>query len=372
MKKIVFINESLEGGGVETVLRNIIENFDKKEYEIKLVLLNDCEKKMLLKERVEIIILKNIELKIKNRYLNFLYNYYISYMCLFRNYFYLKKILKNSDILINMNIMNFKLNLLCSYLNIKKIGWLHCDITPYLKSIWYKINKKKWKYYNKILIVSKEGKKSFDINNKRLNSKVMHINNFLNKREISKKAEEKLEYNKKYIVSIGRLEDGKDFETLIKAYYKFISEENSKLNLVIVGDGNKKEELLKLIDKLNLNKRVELVGFQSNPYKWIKNSELLVLSSEKEGLPVVLLEAMILGVPIISTNCKSGPTEILENGKSGILIPVGDINEMKIALKKILENKELRELQLKNSKKTQKKYSEKVFFKNFKNIVKKV
>ncbi|HOL13815.1 MAG TPA: glycosyltransferase [Bacillota bacterium] len=124
------------------------------------------------------------------------------------------------------------------------------------------------------------------------------------------------------ILGAGRLTPAKDFGTLIKAFD--IVRKVRPARLLILGEGPERENLEGLIKDLNLENDVAMPGFVENPYKYMKSSAVFVLSSRWEGLPTVLIEALAVGVPVVSTNCPSGPAEILENGKWGRLVPVGD------------------------------------------------
>lgn len=145
-----------------------------------------------------------------------------------------------------------------------------------------------------------------------------------------------LKDNRKTILGIGRLSKQKDFETLIRAFYRFGDFENYKL--VILGDGQEKENLEELIKKLKIEKHIYLNGFVSNPYKFLKDCELFVLSSRYEGLPNVLIEALFLNSIAISTKCKSGPKEILQEG--ALLVDVGDEEALAKTIKAVLSDKE--------------------------------
>jgi len=124
------------------------------------------------------------------------------------------------------------------------------------------------------------------------------------------------------ILGVGRLTPAKNFETLIKAFS--LVRRKLEAKLVILGEGREREKLEHLVEELGLKNDVSMPGFVDNPYKYMKNSSVFVLSSRWEGLPTVLIEALALGVPVVSTDCPSGPAEILENGKWGRLVPVGD------------------------------------------------
>ena len=127
---------------------------------------------------------------------------------------------------------------------------------------------------------------------------------------------------KPYVLSVGRLDKSKDFETLIKAY-QLISNQSS-CNLVILGEGNERKRLERMIEEMSLMDRVFLPGFLVNPYPLIKNCEVFSLSSRWEGAPNVLREALLLNRKIISTDCSSAIREILADGKYGDIVPVGD------------------------------------------------
>ncbi|WP_298037156.1 glycosyltransferase [uncultured Desulfuromonas sp.] len=124
------------------------------------------------------------------------------------------------------------------------------------------------------------------------------------------------------IVSVGRLTDAKDFSNLIRAFWHV--RQNHEARLLILGEGELRQELTGLVKELDLEQDIDMPGFVENPYQYIKNASVFVLSSKREGLPTVLIEAMALQVPLVSTRCKSGPVEILDNGKWGRLVKVED------------------------------------------------
>ena len=165
---------------------------------------------------------------------------------------------------------------------------------------------------------------------------VFVINNPVITHEIVEKyaeplGDEAFPLDSKVIISSGRLEYQKDYETLIRAFAMVKSEiPNSKL--CILGIGFMLSYYNDLCNKLEIAADVIFLGFKLNPYKYLANSNVFVLSSRYEGSPNVLVEAMAAGIPVVATDCPSGPKEILENGKFGKLIPIGDVNEMKRAI----------------------------------------
>lgn len=137
----------------------------------------------------------------------------------------------------------------------------------------------------------------------------------------------------KKIVAVGRLVKQKNFELLIKAFKIVLESIDS--HLIIIGEGEKKDELLQVVDKLDLSYKVYLAGFKSNPHNYVKNSDLFVLSSLYEGLPNSLIEAIAVGTPAVSMNCLSGPSEILLNGEGGDLVEAENVEEL---AKNIIKN----------------------------------
>ena len=143
----------------------------------------------------------------------------------------------------------------------------------------------------------------------------------INVKEIVKKKKEKIEdifYKKKYIIGVGRLTKQKNFSLLVNAFYK-INIDNPEYNLVILGDGEERENLELLIKKFHLEDKVFLIGFKENAYKYIRSAKCFILSSRWEDPGFVLLEASFLNIPIIASNCKNGPSEILNQGEGGFL-----------------------------------------------------
>jgi glycosyltransferase involved in cell wall biosynthesis len=139
------------------------------------------------------------------------------------------------------------------------------------------------------------------------------------------------------VLSIGRLTSQKDYPLLIKAFSRVLKTHQARL--LILGEGEERLALNNLIQELGLDKYVSMPGFVSNPLPYIVRSTAFVLSSQFEGLPGVLIEAMYCGIPLISTDCPSGPREILADGEYGRLVPVGDADALSVAICDALDNK---------------------------------
>jgi glycosyltransferase involved in cell wall biosynthesis len=138
------------------------------------------------------------------------------------------------------------------------------------------------------------------------------------------------------ILGVGRLEKQKDFSTLIRAFAQV--QQQRPARLMILGEGTERPYLEALVQELGLAEDVALLSFVSNPYAYMVRAAVFVLSSLFEGLPTVLIEAMAVGTPVVSTDCKSGPAEILENGRYGKLVSVGDIKGIAEAILSTLES----------------------------------
>lgn len=219
------------------------------------------------------------------------------------------------------------------YIGIRSYDWL------YEYTYGYKIDKFIYQKADKVISVSKliknEAEKKFNINKN--NSYYLYNPYDLNL--INDKSKEEIDdfdlntiRNKKVIVSVGRLENQKGFYHLIKAVNQLESPIKEKIIVLILGNGNKKDLLENMIKEKQLENTIYLLGGKSNPYKYMKLADLYVMSSITEGFPNSLVESMSLGIPVLSTDCKSGPKEILTDlpldkeieklyfGKYGILI----------------------------------------------------
>ncbi|CAB3760341.1 glycosyltransferase [Paraburkholderia humisilvae] len=147
-----------------------------------------------------------------------------------------------------------------------------------------------------------------------------------------------------YIVSVARLDEiQKDHRTLLRAYAKMVEHHDVAEDLVIVGNGAFRQELEGLAAELKIARRVHFVGHQDNPHALIAHARALVLSSRYEGMPMVLLEALAHGKPIVATDCPTGPREILDDGRAGILVPIGEADTMADALMRIVADAALRD-----------------------------
>ncbi|MBU1668532.1 glycosyltransferase [bacterium] len=172
--------------------------------------------------------------------------------------------------------------------------------------------------------------------------------------KLSKERVERVSFNKFTFVTVGRLDSGKNHQLMINAFAK-LKDKNTQL--IILGEGGLEEKLREQIKSLGLEDSVSLLGFDSNPYKYFSKSDAFVFTSNYEGFPNVLVEALVCGLAVISTDCMSGPREILdpssdvhiqltdglEMAEYGLLLPIHGENELKEAMELLMYDKSLLE-----------------------------
>ena len=188
-----------------------------------------------------------------------------------------------------------------------------------------------------------------------------------------KKKFEKIENSKikdkKYIIGIGRLTKQKNFNLLINGFNQ-IKKKYHEYELIIIGEGEKKDELLKLIKSHGLEKEIHLVGFKNNVFKYLRKADCFILTSLWEDPGFVLIEAGLTNTIVISSNCKNGPEEILENGKNGYLFKNNNLNDLLEKFNEFKNEDNIKLLSKKlNLKKQLKKFTFFAHFNSLKNII---
>jgi glycosyltransferase involved in cell wall biosynthesis len=185
----------------------------------------------------------------------------------------------------------------------------------------------------RVVAVSKDGMRIFQ---ERLGSQnVGYLYNPVNLMRIRELALEHpaVQIVGRYMLAVGRLSPEKNFTGLIEAYAQ--SQACQSHALYILGEGSEWYRLQQQIITLGLQQRVYLLGFMANPYPYIANAECLVLASLHEGFPVILLEALGLGCPVVATDCETGPREIIQHGENGLLVPVNDMPALAQAIDRV-------------------------------------
>ncbi len=141
------------------------------------------------------------------------------------------------------------------------------------------------------------------------------------------------------IIAMGRLVAQKGYPYLLTAFAQVVAK--FPCRLIILGEGKEQDSLAKLVRQLGIERQVDFLGFQKNPFKYLAHSDIFVLSSLWEGFALAILEAMACGIPVISTRCPSGPDEIITDGVNGLLVPVADEKALADAMLRLLKDKEL-------------------------------
>ena len=333
MKNIVLMVDSLVGGGAEISNLRLANAFVKKGYNVHLIIMKDV---------IDFDINKKIifySLHYKKKYINIINNLYYAYK--------LKSILKNIEI-------NFgEINLILGSLGLthKLMNIIHSDKYHYvlhgtttkaklgnrtgIKRL-IKLFHIKNLYNHKKLICVSEGIKN-DILNTNITpiliKKIYNIFDFEKIKELSKETID-IELPNSYIIHVGRFSKVKRHDILIKAF-NLLDDKN--LKLILLGDGEERDNIIKLINNLNLSNRIILVGFKKNPYPYIENAKALILSSDHEGLPTVLIESLILNTLPISTSCP-GSKEILSPELANCISKIGNFNDLALVINKNLDN----------------------------------
>lgn len=320
MKKLIIFIPSIEDGGVEKNLFLISNYLSKKVKNIGLITAN-FEYKKRFNKRIKFLGIDFKYLRKKNRILKYAY-------CLL---LLLCQIIKEKR---EITILSFQANIyaiilakvfrvkIISRSNSSPSGWSQ----NFLKNIIFKIFLKK---ADCTIVNSLDFKKEM-FNRFTVNAKCIYnpfdIDYIKRKIKSSKKNIFKTKKNTLKILSVGRLTKQKDFMTLLKAINRIKNLIN--LKLILIGKGSEKEKLLIFIKNNKLTNKILLVGYKKNPYKYFQETDIFVLSSKFEGLPNVLLEAQYFKKFIISSNCPTGPREILLNGKAGNLFDIGNYKKL--------------------------------------------
>ena len=201
-------------------------------------------------------------------------------------------------------------------------------------------------------------------------SKIVTINNSVDVQSVGRFSLESVDAESPpghFVISTaGRLAAEKNVDVLVKAFA--LLRKDLKAKLWIVGDGPERPHLESLAASLNIKDDIVFWGFQENLYKFIQKSDIFVHTSLFEGFGNIILEAMACGVPVIATDCPFGPREIINNGKSGMLVPVSDEVALAKALKMVSENKETRDRFVKNAYKRLSEFTPEKMVRSYENV----
>lgn len=206
----------------------------------------------------------------------------------------------------------------------------------------------------KIMVVSK------DIENKIREQYLVHnivtINNGIDFKEIDNLKTEAISESSEYILAVGRLVKLKQFKKLIDIYSESDLIDRG-IKLLIIGDGELEDELKQTTNRKRLNDFIKILPFQENPYKYMSKAKFLVLTSKSEGFPNVLIEALACGVPVISFDCETGPSEIIQHNKNGLLIENQNFKALGDAINTLAKDDKLYVICRRNARESVEKYN---------------
>ncbi|MGL5822530.1 MAG: glycosyltransferase [Sarcina sp.] len=335
MKKILFTMPNLRGGGAEKVLIDILKNIDKSKFDVTLFMLSNTG--VYLDE-----IPSHVKVKTASEKLKLNERLCSVFLKKFPRLFYKLNIKESFDVEIAF-MEGYMTKMVANSTNekSKKIAWVHIDLlakhwTEYI----FKDNEEEESCYNKfddIIFVSKEAMNEFDKLFKTKASKSVIYNPIITEEIIKKSNEETINFEKFTIISAGRMDKQKGFDRLIKAHAQLVGKKDH--DLVLLGQGPELEELKQLAISLNVSNSVKFLGFQKNPYKYIKAADFFVCSSRSEGYSLVVAESLVLEKPIITTNI-TGPTEVVNHGEYGMICESSE-EGIRDAIEKFLFDKEL-------------------------------
>lgn len=359
-KNIVFLMSRFLDGGIDTVLVEYLRYLAKDErYQITLAIATYMDKLEVFRNRIP----KNVKVIYFNRMklltrvpqkritkqagkITKLYGEIMNPILRRKTQHNIHKLAKTTDLFIDFDC--------CAYsflksVHTKKIAFFHFSFAQSMAQNPKRMKRirKQLEKYDSVITISKamkdEGCKMFP----ELKDKLFVIYNAKDQESIRRNAEipvADVRIKEPYFLAVERLEESqKDITTLLKAYALLRKEKDVKEKLYIIGKGNSEEQLRQLAVDLDIDKDVEFLGFISNPYPWIKNSKLLLHSAKFEGLPTVLVEGLLLGKLMVSSDCPTGPKEIFNYGKAGVLVPVGDARAFADATYQLLTDSALQQ-----------------------------
>ena len=345
--KLLFRHRSMEMGGVEKVMLSIVNNLNPEKFEITVCLnLNQGELRNEFPPHIR-------KLYLAEGKEDFSKNIILQKIQLYQRKKKLEKLRKNPgiidkqhlkeyfDIEIGMTYNDFESVLNSSNKNSKKIGWFHSEINvPGLKPLLPEILKQ-FPQFDVMVYCSQKIKDLMHIHHPDLHfPREKVIINAISIEEIKVKAAEKIDpfSEKPRFVSVGRLHYRKGYHKLIEAHTKLIREGHDH-QILIVGEGEHRQNLEKLIKENKVERTFILLGNKMNPYPYIKNADFFILPSESEAWPLVIAEALILQKPIIATDT-GDVSMMIAPEKTGILIPY-KVEEMYYSMKRFLTDKPL-------------------------------
>ena len=329
-KRLLFFIHSLGMGGAEKVLLTYVKGLvDHYGYHITIATNEDSSEYVVAKDIAKIATIVNVDFNIG-------YSIFSKLICSIKKRQKINKLVESSDLVVDfLDGDFFKYLKRCSK---PKVMWLHSSF--YNLELRKRHMRKRCDKYDRVVLICQDMLAELQCEKMNWLERTHVVYNpfdFSHILSLSEKHEENsfaeiTFLQKKYVLSVSRLdEQTKDIEGLILAYAKALDHDFDK-DLVIIGDGPDRDYLESVAANLNLHDRVHFIGLKANPYVWMKHADTFVLSSRGEGFGLVLVEALLLCGRVISTDCPVGPSEVLERGRLGTLVPMGDVPALTDAL----------------------------------------
>lgn len=356
-KRIALYISALRKGGAERVLVNLADYLAENGYQVTMVTQYQKENEYPLNPKVKRVISDiSGEEVTKSRILNFV-----------RRFRKLKGIWKREKPEVILSFIG-KNNILAILTSLGLVSAVAVSVRSEPAREYYN----KWmRFMARNLFYAADGvilqtKECFSFFPKRIRKKAVILRNPINTAFFKKRYEGERD---KTIVTVGRVDENKNHRMLIQAFAG-LTEEFPDYKLIIYGDGEQRKPLLKLVEQMDLQERVLLPGNVENVPEMIYKAGVFVLSSNKEGMPNALIEAMIMGLTVVSTNCPcGGPAELIDHGVNGLLTPVGDVKKMKDNLQILLNDLQKSEELGRNAAKTGDIYRPEKVYKEWENYL---
>ncbi|MEY3501118.1 MAG: hypothetical protein RL308_2790 [Bacteroidota bacterium] len=327
--KIALIGYRLGIGGAEKVMANLSVFFEKQGIEVHNIIVLDVVSYTFSGKLVNLGTLKNKSNGVFNK---------------LQRFFFLKNYLNenNFDFIIDFRFRNkpFQELFISKFLyKSKTIFTVHSYLIDHYMPNWSFLTRFMYQDCYKIVAITNKSKELIEFKHHLKN--VQTIYNPINIEEIHSKYNETIALNFEYIIGIGQMETNiKQFDKLIEAYSNSILP-NQNIHLVLLGDGERISILKGLAKQKNIEDKVHFLGFQNNPYKYLRNAKFFVLSSKNEGLPNVILEAFACETPVVSFDCLSGPSEMILDKQNGLLVENQNVQKLTEAMNLFIEDEKL-------------------------------
>ena len=349
MKKILFIMPALQGGGAEKVLIDILKNMDRSRYDLTLLLeYKEDVYTSSIPEDVKVRSLyrrSGIWLERFHRGLGIVRCYNLFHSLVYRLAFLWMMRKESYDTIISF--MEGEAVRIHSYLKHKakrNVSWIHIDFKKKHWSLEFFRNKRHececYSMMDKIVFVSDDARKSFLEIYPVDESSTKVLYNLIDRDEILKLSDKTIEKRKLTICMTGRLNQQKRYDKALEVM-KILKDDGEDVELWVLGIGELEAELKEQANSLGIAEMCRFWGFVRPPYPYMKSADIYLSTSEAEGYPLVLCEALCLGLPVVATDI-TGAHEILEESKYGLLVKE-DVDDIYRGVKRMIENQGLRE-----------------------------